>query len=71
MAKGKIIFKLDKVLKDRGVAKYKLHRLTDIPYDTVTKYCKGTIQRLSVEHLLLICSTLKCKVDDIIEYVEK
>ena len=71
MAKGKIIFKLDKVLKDKGVAKYKLHRLTDIPYDTVTKYCKGTILRISIEHLLLMCNTLKCKVEDIIEYVKK
>lgn len=68
MAKGKIIFKLDKVLKDKGVAKYKLHRETGIPYDTVTKYCKGKIQRISVEHLELICTYLDCKIEDIIEY---
>lgn len=71
MAKGYIKFKLDKVLKEKDVAKYRLHRLTDIPYDTVTKYCKGTIQRIPIEHLILICSTLQCRVEDIIEYVEK
>lgn len=68
MANGKIIFKLDKLLKSKNVAKYKLHRITDIPYDTITKYCKGTIQRIPTEHLILFCETLDCHVEDIIEY---
>ena len=68
MGKGRIIFKLDELLRSRNVAKYKLHTLTSIPYDTITKYCKGTIQRIPVEHLILFCGILDCKVEDIIEY---
>ena len=68
--KGKIKFKLDKLLQEKSIAKYRLHRLTGINYDTIVKYCKGTIQRIPVEHLVLFCSTLDCKVSDIIEYEE-
>lgn len=67
--KGKIVFKLDKVLEKNNMAKYKLHTLTGINYDTIVKYCKGTIQRIPIEHLILFCDILGCKVSDIIEYV--
>lgn len=66
--KGKIKFKLDQLLKEKGIAKYKLHTLTAINYDTIVKYCKGTIQRIPIEHLILFCNTLDCKISDIIEY---
>lgn len=65
---GKIVFKLEKLLKTKNVAKYKLHTLTGIPYDTITKYCRGVIQRIPIEHLVLFCDNLGCKVEDIIEY---
>ena len=65
---GKIVFKLDRLLKAKNVAKYKLHTETGIPYATITKYCKGEIQRIPVEHLVLFCDTLDCEVEDIIEY---
>ena len=65
---GYIAFKLEEVLKSKDIAKYKLHTLTGINYDTICKYCKGTIQRIPVEHLVLFCKTLDCKISDIIEY---
>lgn len=68
MSKGKIIFNLEKLLKNRGMAKYKLHTLTGINYDTIGKYCKGTIQRIPVEHLIAFCYVLDCNIEDIIEY---
>lgn len=68
MEKGQIIFKLDKVLKEKNMAKYKLHTLTGINYDTITKYCKGEIQRIPIEHLVLFCYELNCEISDIIEY---
>lgn len=68
MAKGKIVFKLDKVLKSQKVAKYKLHTTTGIPYDTILKYCKGEIKRIPIEHLIMFCDVLDCKIEDIIEY---
>ncbi len=49
--KGRINFKLDKLLKERGIAKYRLHILTGINYDTIVKYCKGTIQRIHCQSI--------------------
>lgn len=68
MAKGEIIYKLENLLKVKGMAKYKLHTLTGIPYDTITKYCKGEIKRIHSEHLALFCDVLSCTVEDVIEY---
>lgn len=68
MDKGKIVFKLDKLLEEKGVAKYRLHTLTGLNYDTIIKYCRGTIQRIPIEHLISICYALDCQVSDIIEY---
>lgn len=68
MSKGKIIFKLNKLLEDRHIAKYRLHTLTGINYDTIGKYCTGKIQRIPIEHLILFCESLDCKIEDIIEY---
>ena len=68
MNNGKIKFKLDKLLKEKGIAKYKLHTLTGINYETILKYCKGTIQRIPVEHLISFCYILECEISDIIEY---
>ncbi len=68
MEKGRIIFKLDILLKEKRIAKYKLHTLTNVSYDTIVKYCRGTIQRIPIEHLVLFCNVLDCNIQDIIEY---
>jgi len=62
---------LNDLLKSKNIAKYKLHTLTGINYDTITRYCKGTIQRIPIEHLVLFCHTLDCQISDIIEYKKK
>lgn len=71
MNNGTIIFKLKDLLAEKGIAKYKLHTLTNINYDTIVKYCKGTIQRIPIEHLILFCNVLDCNIEDIIEYKKK
>ena len=62
---------IDAKLAEKGIAKYKLHTLTNVNYDTIVKYCKGTIQRIPVEHLVLFCNVLDCNVEDIIEYAKQ
>lgn len=68
MEKGRIVFKLNVLLKEKNIAMYKLHTLTNINYDTIVKYCRGTIQRIPIEHLVLFCNILDCNVQDLIEY---
>lgn len=66
--KGKVNFILDKVLKEKGVAKFKLYTMTKIPYDSVLRYCTGEKRQVSLEHLALICDVLDCEVADLFEY---
>ena len=65
---GSIIFKLQQVLDDKKITKYKLSRLTNIRYDTICNYCKGNVTLINVEYLKIFCSILNCKIQDIIEF---
>lgn len=65
---GKIIFKLQNVLDKNNVTKYKLSKITNIRYDTICNYCKGTVTLINVEYLKIFCNVLNCKIEDIIEY---
>lgn len=65
---GKIIFKLQDILKKRNITRYKLSKITNIRYDTICNYCKGDVTLLNIEYLKIFCSVLDCNVEDIIEY---
>lgn len=65
---GKIIFKLQDILKKRNITRYKLSKITNIRYDTICNYCKGNVTLLNIEYLKIFCSVLDCNVEDIIEY---
>ena len=65
---GTIIFKLQDVLNNRNITRYKLSKITHIRYDTICNYCKGDVTLLNIEYLKIFCSVLDCNVEDIIEY---
>lgn len=65
---GKIIFKLQDILNDRNITKYKLSRITNIRYDTICNYCKGNVTLINIEYLKIFCSVLNCNINDILEY---
>ena len=65
---GKIILKLQDILKKRNITRYKLSKITNIRYDTICNYCKGNVTLLNIEYLKIFCSVLDCNVEDIIEY---
>ena len=65
---GEIIFKLQEVLDDRKISKYKLSRITNIGYETICNYCKGKVSLINVEYLKIFCNVLDCSISDIIEY---
>ena len=65
---GNVIFKLQNVLDNRKITKYKLSRITNIRYDTICNYCKGKVSLINVEYLRIFCNILNCDISDIIEY---
>lgn len=68
---GSIVFKLQQVLDNRNITKYKLSRLTNIRYDTICNYCKGNVTLINVEYLKIFCSILNCNIKDLIEFENK
>lgn len=65
---GNIMFKLQNILDDRKITKYKLSRITNIRYDTICNYCKGKVSLINIEYLRIFCNILDCNISDIIEY---
>ena len=65
---GKIKFKLKEAIDKKGITKYALSRITNIRYDTICNYCKGTVTLINVEYLKIFCNVLDCNISDIFEF---
>jgi len=65
---GKIVFKLDELLKARNYPKLRLAKNAGLDYRTVLRYCKNDVQNIKVFILECFCEALDCKVEDIIEF---
>lgn len=65
---GKIIFKLDKILKKKGIAKNKLSVMSGVRFDTIQRMCRGNLSRIDLEIICRICKSLDCSIEDLIEY---
>ena len=60
--------KLWKLLVDRGINKTELADLTGLSKSTIAKLTKG--ENVNTEVLERICVTLKCDINDIVEFKE-
>ena len=63
-----IIFKLNKVMAEKGYSKNKLCIKCGLRFETVQGYYLGNISRVDLYVLAAICKELDCNVQDIIEY---
>lgn len=66
---GKIIIKLDALLKESGLSKNKLSHRAEMQRSQINSYCRNEITRLDVDVLARICNTLGCNLNDLLEYV--
>lgn len=66
---GKIIIKLDALLKESGLSKNKLSHRAEMQRSQINSYCRNEITRLDVDVLARICNTLGCSLNDLLEYV--
>ena len=64
-------FKLEEVLKKKGISKYMLEKDTGIDHKTINNYCYGNLKRIDMRVMAIFCEYLKCEVADIIEYTKK
>ena len=66
---GHIKIKLDELIKERGISKNKLSHKAEMQRTQINQYCNGEITRLDTAVLARICSTLDCRIEDLLEFV--
>ena len=66
---GKIIIKLDELIKKAGISKNKLSHKAEMQRTQINNYCKNKITRLDTDVLARICTVLGCKIEDVLEFI--
>ena len=66
---GKIIIKLDEMIKKVGISKNKLSHRAEMQRTQLNNYCNNKVTRLDTDVLARLCTVLDCKIEDILEYV--
>ncbi|MBE6604894.1 MAG: helix-turn-helix transcriptional regulator [Ruminococcaceae bacterium] len=66
---GKIIIKLDELIKKSNISKNKLSHKAEMQRTQINHYCKNEITRLDIDVLARICSVLNCTIADLLEFV--
>ncbi|MEE1031615.1 MAG: helix-turn-helix transcriptional regulator [Ruminococcus sp.] len=66
---GYIKIKLTELLEDRQLSKNKLSHRAEMQRTQINQYCKNEVTRLDTAVLARICSTLNCKIEDLLEFI--
>lgn len=66
---GYIRIKLDELIKKRGISKNKLSHHAEMQRSQINQYCNNQITRLDTAVLARICSTLNCRIEDLLEFI--
>ncbi len=66
---GKVIFKIDKVLKEKNISKNKLEKEANLQRTQLNSYCNNKVKRIDLITIAKICYVLDCELEDIMEYV--
>ena len=66
---GFIKIKLAELIEKNGISKNKLAHRAEMQRTQINQYCNNEVTRLDTAVLARICSTLDCKIEDLLEFV--
>jgi DNA-binding Xre family transcriptional regulator len=64
-----ILFRLDKLLKDRDWTDYRFAQESGIGANVIGKYRRNLVRQPDLTVISKMCATLKCGIGDLMEYV--
>lgn len=65
---GNVRLTVGEVMKDRKMNTYRLSILTDVRWNIIKKYARGTLYRVDLDILSRICYALNCSLEELICY---
>lgn len=66
---GYIRIKLAELIEERGISKNKLSHRAEMQRSQINQYCSNQVTRLDTAVLARICSTLDCRIEDLLEFI--
>ncbi len=66
---GKLHFKIEELLTERGISKNQICKDLDIPRTNFNRYCRDDFQRLDAGLICKLCAYLQIGIGDLIEFV--
>ena len=66
---GKIVIKLEKLIKEKGISKNKLSHKAEMQRTQINNFCKNEITRLDTDVLARLCTALECDIGDLLECI--
>lgn len=66
---GFIQIKLAELIQQRGISKNKFSHYAEMQRSQINQYCNNQVTRLDTAVLARICSTLDCKIEDLLEFI--
>lgn len=71
MIMGTVRIKLGELLQERQLSKNKFAQRAELERTQLNRYINNEVALLSVDVLARMCSTLNCKIEDLLEYTEE
>ena len=66
---GKIVIRLEELIKEKGISKNKLSHKAEMQRTQINNFCKNEITRLDTDVLARLCTALECDISDLLEFV--
>lgn len=66
---GHIHIKLAELIEEKGISKNKLSHKAEMQRSQINQYCNNQITRLDTAVLARLCTTLECRIEDLLEFV--